>query len=381
LGGSQDNVVEFCHFRGNGNPLGDVNTANANLAIYSDYKYANPVDINTATVRNEVRFNLFEGVSTAGRTPVGFVHKGFQRLTGYMHGETRNPADALPNDATDRAYGDKIHNNVFIGHAQAARLDQDYVQFYNNIVDIDLSGAIAAAGFGSATDRFAAVRTSDAYVDRRGSFWPSVYNNTVLANGGQGVTLVTIKGNWNCSVDGTVSDYSAGFAPNNIIDSADAGYDWKALSINSGSSTNCTGAQPHILTRFNLSRNLIYKAKDPTNVVYFERVSFTTATVVTSGAADAVWSRTDVGPYLGTTGSAKYMVSGAYTLDASHAIGSAGLGGKHPYLDVQIPSYVGAVDPANSGWVDTVLGLSVTDGLRDGSGMGPARPSTVSIKH
>ena len=276
-----------------------------------------------------------------------------------------------------------IHNNIFLGHAQAARLDQDYVQFYNNIVDIDLAGAIAATDFGTATDRFAAVRTSDAFITRRGSFWPGVYNNTVLANGGQGVTLVTIKGNWNCSVDGTVSDYSAGFAPNNIIDSADAGYDWKALSVNSGSSTNCTGAQPHVLTRFNLSRNLVFKAKDPTNVIYFERPAgqFTVATIPASGAADLVWSRTDVSPYLGTTGSARYMASGTYALDGSHAIGSAGLGGNHPYLGVQVPSYVGAVDPGNSGWVDTVLGLSVTQNLKDRPDMGPAKPSTVSVRH
>lgn len=470
LAGSQSNVVEFCRFKGNGNPTGELATSNANLAIFADYRYfatvredidvnpipiaysvagtpghvvtsvphglhtydflhigghsgsspnlsgdytvqvisptelalttvtgtqtlGTPITITTAgtggvisfgaiTCRNEVRYNLFEGVSAAGMTPVGIVHKGFQRLAGNAHGEAGDAADALPNDGRYRSYGDNIHHNVFLGHAQAARLDQDYVQFHNNIVDIDLTGAISATDFRTATDRFAAVRTSDAFITRRGSFWPAVYNNTILANGGQALTLTVIKGGWDCSVDGTVSDYSAGFAPNNIIDSADNGYDWMALTVNTASSANCAGSQPHVLTKFNLSRNLVYNAKDPTTIIHFERAAgdYTTATIARSGAADVVWSKTDASPYVGTTGSAKYKVGGGYSLDASHTIGNGGLGGKHPYLDVQIPTYIGAVDPADPGWVDIVLGLSVAENLKNGESRAPARPSGVVIK-
>jgi hypothetical protein len=371
-GGSQGNVVEFCWFKGNGNPAGDVTTSNANLAIYADYKYDAVVTIDTASVQNEIRYNLFEGVSAAGWTPTGFVHKGFQRLTGYLHGDAGNPADSAPNDASYRALGDKIHHNIFRGHVQAIRADQDYVQIYNNIIDTTQNGV--------GKDGFAAIRTRDAYSERRGAFWPSVYNNTVLANGGQAVTLTMIKDGWNCATEGTTSDNSAGFAVNNLIDSADSGYDWKALSVNSGPMPGCVGSQPHKLERFDLSRNFMYRAKDAANVVYFERTGLTAAASQSAGVADLIWSLASPSPFAGADGAAKYTALGGYRLDGSHVISTGGRGGVHPYLNVQIPSYVGAVDPSNAGWVDTVLGLANPDNLRALKSTGPSRPTGVSIR-
>ena len=60
----------------------------------------------------------------------------------------------------------------------------------------------------------------------------------------------------------------------------------------------------------------------------------------------------------GSSGAYKYMTNRNHYLEGSKTIANGGIGGSHPYLaGVIIPSYVGATDPNNDSWVDTVLNL------------------------
>jgi hypothetical protein len=70
--------------------------------------------------------------------------------------------------------------------------------------------------------------------------------------------------------------------------------------------------------------------------------------------------------YEGTTGAAKYITIGKHTVEGSKDISSAGIGGNHPYLSgVEFPTYIGATNPCDNGWVDVVLNnISSIDWLK-----------------
>ncbi|OFX29427.1 MAG: hypothetical protein A2W92_13370 [Bacteroidetes bacterium GWA2_42_15] len=63
--------------------------------------------------------------------------------------------------------------------------------------------------------------------------------------------------------------------------------------------------------------------------------------------------------YKGTTGAARFKTRGSHVINGDTTIANGGIGGAHPYLEgVTLPSYIGATDPNNDSWVDTVLGLA-----------------------
>ncbi len=73
--------------------------------------------------------------------------------------------------------------------------------------------------------------------------------------------------------------------------------------------------------------------------------------------------------YPGEAGAGQYIARGAHRLEGSVTIADGGIGEAHPYLSGEVlPSYVGAVNPADSDWVQGVLDLADLTALKNGSG-------------
>jgi hypothetical protein len=355
-------TIEYCYFKCNGNPFGDRNSANANLAIYSDYKYSDTVDLSKSMHNNVIQYNLFDGSCNTGSTVVAVMHKGMQRLTGWDYGEGENPSDNAPNGAQGRGYGDKIHHNIMINHSLGLRLDQDYVQAYNNIiwnVDIGESGESSYCG---------GIHTKDYYAARRGSYKPCIYNNTIYAARNKGIAVGTIGSNWSSTLlPGYFADT---WVYNNLIDSYDDGYDWSGISIQSDESPK--PAYP--LERIHLSRNFFYRP-DGSNLIYINTTKYTKQAIQATVAADVVWVKSSPSPYVGEFGAEKFKTNEVYALDGAYTIANGGVGGDHPYIvGIRIPSYVGAVDPKDNSWVDIVYGLSNVNNLTRGDSYIPSLP-------
>jgi hypothetical protein len=348
--GANNNIIEYCYFKCNGNPFGERNDGNSQIAIYSDYKYGNPVDINTAMSKNVIRYNLMDGACSDPNnfTPYGVMHKGFQRLTGYNHGENQNPGDALPNDGSSREYGDQIHHNIIINSGGGMRLDQDYMQAYNNIIHLVRRPVYGAT----------AIHTRDMYTGRRGSFWACIYNNTIFADHLDAIHYRVYPDNYDCT-DGLI-DYGYGFAVNNIIQDADKGWDWAGgISFGAGSQSNCDNnfPDPLDLNNYNISRNLFFECTESDAIARFSNRDYTVEEIMQTPAADLVWKINSGTMFKGDTGTAQYKALD-YALDGTYSIANGGLGGSHPYLSgVAIPSYVGASDPNDDAWVDIVHNL------------------------
>ncbi|MGD0822326.1 MAG: hypothetical protein ABSA71_16455 [Desulfomonilia bacterium] len=369
-GGGSNIIIEYCYLKGNGNPLppgnanANRNTANAQIAIYSDYIYGTaPVNLTTCTHNNIIRYNLLDGsAATGGNAFIGFMHKASQRLTGWTYGETGNAADYTPNDTTGRPYGDDIEHNIIINSPEGMRLQQDYVQAHHNIMDLTIGTDLPGP----------AVETRDFSSDARGLDQGVLYNNTILAGGQYGFSILVPAYHWDCNTNGTSVLYDYTTVLNNIIGNtaSTAVNGVNALVLGSGEyNNNCTGTQPitrasnpspvsSTAWRQNFSRNLFYNCANPAFSI--GQTSYPPSQLVSLGVADYVWASSS-SPFVGSSRMNKYITMGSYALDGSHTIANGGLGGSHPYLSgVTLPSYVGAVNPNDNSWVAGVLGLNAT---------------------
>ncbi len=127
-----------------------------------------------------------------------------------------------------------------------------------------------------------------------------------------------------------------------------------------------------------VDRNLIYKPGSSTrhfglpNSYNCKSTRWiTTSAFNTLRSTNSYTTSTD-GLFLGTSGANRYKINSSFSLGSGRTAGNAGIGGNHPYLSgVTIPSYLGAVDPNNSSWVDAVLGLANLQNLIAGGGSIP----------
>ena len=362
-------TIEYCYLKGNGNPVGQRNSANAQIAITADYAYANPTSLASAMHSNMVRYNLIDGESSdvLGGSSIGFVHKGMQRLTGYDYGETENPADNEPNGAEYREYGDKIHHNIIRNVPGGLRIDQDYCQVYNNVVWLKSMSDYSST----------AIQTKDASSSggRRGSVWPCIYNNTMYGDGEErGVYFSTglrsSTSTWDCTVDGNSMERAYGMAHNNIISNFVSDYDSSYLSVEQSGLKNCTPPNPvnpsdgHYL----LHRNLFYNnpGYNGGSVIRMGNQEYTPAEIDATPASDITWQINEGTLFAGSSGADQYKTIGSFHLDESHTISNGGIGGNHPYLEgVTLPTYVGATNPEDNDWVDGVLSLATVSNLQN----------------
>jgi len=348
-------LVEHCRFRDNGDFGGTKTHSVANLILMADYAYAKPVKPEHAMAHNVIRYNLFESSAGDGRyTVTGFKQKGMQRLTGYKHCDRKNPEDKAPNDDSLKAYGDRIHHNIFMNHPVAILIDQDYAQVHHNIV------WGATQDYGKEADN--CIQGRDGNCSRRGPFGLCVYNNTLITNGCRGIVHHPVPDSWQGG-----SPYTKCWLQNNIIVGAPEGYDWAPVSVESDGVKDTAG-WPVPLQR--LDRNLFYMPASG-NVAYIDTTKFTAAGLVKAGAADRVYVSKTAGLFQGAEGAGRLKTRGGFAIGGGATVADGGMGGEHPYLEgVKMPKYVGATEPGRDGWVEWVLGLREPKNLTAGGGLG-----------
>jgi len=341
----QDSIVEYCYFKNNGG-LDSDNHNTAHINIYSDYQWNiitkdgfNPSSNNGRhNMRNTYRYNYFD----TSRTAVGIKYKGGQYFSGKT---TSTSTDTYKN------WGDNIHHNIFIGALYSPiYCTQDFVQIHHNIID-NCSNGFILGDISAAYTLYKAV----------------TYNNTVIGTERRSFFRRNEK-----AFDGQMGAYY-GYDYNNIIDSA-VYYD-----SNEDMSINNAGweAGEDSYSNYVGDRNYFYRPRGTTtqqNNVYSipDGKYYTVTTYMSLYPGKIIWKNSydaDNLLYAGTAGADKYKVRVGHTIYGSTTVAKGGRGGSHPYLSgITLPSYIGACDPNDSSWVNTVLGLSNVNNLRSGGG-------------
>lgn len=363
----RDSIVEYNYFDNNGMSSGTDGNA-SNIAIFSDYLWNETgefgfTDSKPSIRRNEIRYNYFSGSS------IGYKHKGTQYFTG------RNTSNASTDyDDTYQDRGDKIHHNYFTGQRRVSVMTyQDFVQVYNNIFDADPE----AISIGEQPD------------DQM--YKVVTYNNTIL-NPKKGI----VRYGCDEGLSYPVNENHYGWDYNNLIDSSDKIYNlWftgTAINVLAGcsDSRNPYNANPDI-SNYIGSNNYFYRPDDPDifkyGDVYYTAPEYEAQTE--TGAPRIAYSNAYNASnplYAGTTGANKFIALGSHLINGSKTIANGGIGAPHPYLSgITLPSYVGAVEPNNTGWVASLLCLKDIETLKNGNVGGPVcsqrpkPPTDVSV--
>ena len=338
--GWNDSVIEFCFVKDNG-ATGSSNGNSANINIYSDYNWQaiaaggyQSYNSRIPAINNTIRYNHIAGSGT------GYRVKGSQLFTGRFPG-----VSDFIDDFSDN--GDKIHHNYFVNQgAEACVLKQDFANAYNNIFD-GTSGWSCMAG--------------DTQPDK--NFYKQViYNNTCVDFTGAAIVRYGAL-YWPFAEN----QNHYGWDYNNIVDGASkrsAGW-FTGVGINvfCGATGSRTPYDSPDITNYVNSNNYFYRPGNAdifafhTPTQFFTQAEFE-AQALTGGTKIVYQNNLDAGNllYTGTTGADKYITEGTHLIEAGVTVADGGVGGAHPYLaGVTIPSYVGAVNPNDSAWVDGVL--------------------------
>lgn len=345
-------LIEYCYFKNNGSLFHEHgnsrNICMTGSTEYSSTKY----DENWYVKNNIIRYNLIDANGA-----VGIATKASQRLTSTRTGS----------DFSRKNLGDKIHHNI-IRNAKYGGIfyQQDYVQIYNNI--ITMSSSAGEEDWGIAVRR---IRTDD-----KDTLYSMVYNNTLINTDAAAIFN---------GYEGQSSTPAYWWCYNNIIDSHND--DWARDDISIG-----TEVSSFDTSNVHIDRNYFYRCDDD-NVIRIGNTHRTVSSYETAFPGKNLFQNraySSSNPlYLGTSGADLYKTRGSHILEGSYTILNAGIGTAHPYLDgVQIPSYVGATNPNDNAWVDTVLSLTDTTYLRTAGGSTqpsepvdttpPSRPSNVT---
>jgi hypothetical protein len=337
----RDSIIEYNYFYNNG--VYGSNDNSADVLIFSDYEWDQIAQSgfnndSDNILRNEIRYNYFRG------SPIGYKHKGSQLFTGRT--------TTAPFDDTYNTYGDKIHHNIFQDHRLFGLfIDMDFVQAYNNIFDNNQRNSLAIN-----------------YEPGISALYKVVVYNNLVVNPGDTAIIHFAGRYWASEI---LESY--GWIYNNIIDGWDDGYYWctqDAISI-----APCEDGVDVDISEMYVDQNYLYRPVDGVNdQLINENSNHLTATQWESGGSSHLprnvyvkASSEGTDPlYQGTSGADKYKTRANHILEGSTTIANGGIGGVHPYLSgVQIPSYIGAVNPNDNAWVDGVLGLATVSNLQN----------------
>jgi len=332
-----NSIIEYNYFYNNS---GTSDHNKAHIVIYSDYLYQSyTYDFNNCNRDNEIRYNLFEG-----STNTAFKDKAAQFL-----GAHPSPYGFMT-DMTNRAHGNKIHHNIGSGCQTLIYSKQDYAQIHNNI---SLGGSITSVD-GSAEYPV---------------FHRSVYNNTVIGS----YISETI------GYTRTESELDlAWFCTNNII----SNFSYSDYSPSIGIAVMWRRDSPctydYTWNDTYIDRNLIYRPGSTSyhfglpNSYACKSSRWVTTSAFNTATGTTNYTTSTDGLFLGSSGANRYKINSSFSLGSGRTAGAGGVGANHPYLSgVTIPTYLGAVDPNNSSWVDTVLGLANLQNLIAGGGSNP----------
>lgn len=334
-----DTVVEYCRFSNNGvsSELRE-NHSSAGPQWHSDYYYqntyweSNPYDSDNVRGKNIIRYNYFDNPNFYA---ISAIHdKAKQYLT---------PKTNISYTYED--WGHDVHHNIFDGFVYAYGCQQDFSQVHHNIVITDTGEANYTPGL---------------YVlDNTGSADSTlvvVYNNTIIEG--------RISHNFGSDdLYGSTPPTPYWWVVNNLIDEAPSGYDNDRV-INLGYGYMQTPfVQGYDSSRVTIQRNYLYRGNN--NDFRVTRDSGGCLGVISVSTYNSCYSETNWTKassegsdnlYQGASGADQYITRGGHTITGSTTISNGGSGSSHPYLDnVTFPSYVGATNPEDSGWVDGVL--------------------------
>lgn len=329
----QDSIIEFNYFKNNGSlaPVGN----SSHIAFFSDYRNLDieNLDPNHATMRNEVRYNLFD---TGGN---GFKHKNVQDLTN------KNTI------STYKSQGDKIHHNIFLRlKTDSVYVMQDYAQVYNNITAEGLAPYYGAFGM----DYW----LTGAY--ERDIYYATFYNNTIK----------NAQFNyWRGTIQPSINPYL--YLYNNIFDNFGINSDGFVTLNIAGS---MAGGGIVDLTNLKIDYNYFYRpgyadsfriTKGTENCIGYMTPEEYNSCYNTNNYVKSSSEGSD-NLYDSSFGAGQQITRREHVVEDSKIIANAGIGSSHPYLSgVSIPSYVGATNPDDNDWVAGVLGLATVSNLQN----------------
>jgi hypothetical protein len=379
------NIIEYCYFKDNQNPSGPYGN-NANLIFDGDYRDTTDNSgqgltfvPNQSVRRNIIRYNYFTGSAQAIR------YKGDQRFG--LNGRNPDPSGPL---STYKSDGDDIHHNIIL--AADLVVCQDFAQVHNNIL---AGGAALHAGkFQNVPPLYDMVVYNNSIMGSNSTY----YFSSGWASDGTGTSFTNY---YDSGTQHTVHPWF--WAYNNISDGTQTsvGNDIVPYIICRDMPTNSTNPNFNASNAF-FERNFVHSNSDSTIDIYVGHNTVTTdsnysyqtvtkfnsfsdtARGLTSGTVKN-WANSTSGLYLGTSGANQYKTNGSFVVSGSTTIANGGKGGSHPYLSgITFPSYIGAVDPSDSAWVDTVMGLVNVSNLVGGGGTAdttpPASPLGINLQ-
>ena len=349
---ANDCTIEYNYLYRNGSSEHDTN--DAQIQLVTDYDDAT-LDDTSDLANNIIQYNY---INNAGLTRLALKHKNSQWIIN-----SPNPS-VLPL-LTESDRGDKIRYNIIVGASQPLMIKQDYAQVYNNIIaNSPNAGRIAQSGDDGSNDR--------------DPFYVCVYNNTLIGTAWAHYKSTTGSPDLN---NNYVLDAATGYEAkpyfyfyNNILESVgNPSSDREDLSI-----LWTYGAWDYDdgdidMTKVFVERNLFV----PRTADYVSGTSYGTFDVGDgSGTGANTYSVNTFDSTFGHTNYAvnstsglhksgsNYKTQSIFSVSSVKNISNGGTGGSHPYLSgVTIPSYVGATDPNNDGWVDKVLSLKVISNM------------------
>lgn len=329
----QGAVIEYNYVANNRSAQGYGNNVFniGNTATYIEYDTA--YDTRKNATDNIIRYNLIEGQAGGIRT------KGTIWLN----------QDRSGSSTTNKDKGDKIHHNVVIQNNNSSTpaifYQADYAQIYNNIIDQENSSP-GQENWSISTRR---IRTAG----ERDTLQSVIYNNTIYSGAGE-------IGNFH---EGDGSANAEWHVYNNLLDNITSVFSPITFGCSSGWCSDYSTKSQHNLSKLYIDRNYIYR---PSNS---DRIYIGNASWPNGAFSDQTWESARPGTdtfsqsdsptnplYEGTSGPAKYKTIGEHTVEGDKEIGTAGIGGSHPYLSgVELPSYIGATSPCDNNWVDVVI--------------------------
>jgi len=328
-GGARHITVTHCYFKDNGWP-GSNNGNLSNITLFTDYGWPRwrEIDIDRACTYNEICYNLFDGSSKA------FRHKGMQMLCLSHAGD----------DVKAKDRGDRIHHNIIRNCTKTGiQVIQDFAQVHHNIIESCPIGILISQ------------TPSHGY---REPFYVAVYNNLVKNPSKGGILLYrgTADKSYNYLEPPCRPFY---YLWNNIVDIRDVTPAGDAVNQPFGLFPTWTKPWDIDWETVYIGYNYLYgKAPNHPAVRIADR-TYSAEECLKQRWADSFYaSKADEAEPLYKMDS-NYKTRAEYSLTRNKTVADGGASGPHPYLEGErIPAYLGAVDPDNEDWVDTVLDLA-----------------------
>jgi hypothetical protein len=354
--GAQGIKITYCYLADNGWP-GNNNENTQNIVLFSDYNDdpTGIVDTSGPLKRNEIAYNLSD------RSAMGIKTKSCQRLMRENYGDSATSLDW-------KNLGDKIHHNIIRRPMlRFMAYEQDFQQIYNNI--FDGRGATGVVTLGPMQS-----------MDDREAFHTVMYNNTFISNmpytTGEGCAVSFDHGR-DLGAGSNYDQFTEQYHPylhfyNNVIFSmvgdrdmclhVNSGYygtatrpaitvnNWSTINISNNFFGDRTDAEKAFCSGFINSQSVDGVGQTATTGYTYSINKMKTYSTSNVNHAKVV----AIGSLFSDTG--KILLNSSCITYGTSTIANSGKGGNHPYLDIALPTYLGAAITGDT-WTTTVLSL------------------------